>query len=130
VSGFPSQPGAPNPLASHPYTLLRDSIPNLLAKAGVAIPAGSNAYKVLGIACGAHSPDCQKILDAIKASAASAVRADANGSGTFPAVPAGTYYLMISARYNNQALTWDNPVQLKPGANSLTLSVQNARPVN
>jgi hypothetical protein len=48
TSGFPAQPGAPNPLASHPYTLLRDSIPNIVAKAGLAIPAGSNAYKVLG----------------------------------------------------------------------------------
>jgi len=129
ISGFPSQPGAPNALASHPYTLLRDSIPSLVAKAGVAIPAGSNAYKVLGQACGMRTPDCQKILDAIKASAASAVRADANGAGTFPAVPAGTYYLMISTRYNNQALTWDHPVQLKPGANSMTLSAQNATPI-
>jgi hypothetical protein len=58
------------------------------------------------------------------------VRADASGSGTFSAVPAGTYYLMISTRYNNQALTWDHPVELKPGANTLTLSVQNATPVN
>lgn len=130
TSGFPAQPGAPNPLASHPYTLLRDSIPNLVAKAGVAVPAGSNAYKVLGIACGTHSPDCQKIMDAIKASAASAMRADGNGSGTLPGVPPGTYYLMISTRYNNQALTWDHPVQLKAGANSLTLSMQNATPVN
>lgn len=129
VSGFPAQAGAPNPLAMHPYTLLRDSIPNLVAKAGVAVPAGSNAYKVFGVACGTHSPDCQRILDAIRASAASAVRADANGAGTFSAVPAGTYYLMISTRYNNQALMWDHPVQLKAGQNSLTLSPQNATPM-
>jgi hypothetical protein len=58
------------------------------------------------------------------------VRADADGNGTFPAVPPGTYYLMISARYNNQALAWDHPVELKPGSNSVTLSVQNAMPVN
>lgn len=37
---------------------------------------------------------------------------------------------MISTRYNNHALAWDRPVQLKPGTNSLTLSVQNATPVN
>lgn len=130
ASGFPAQQGAPNPLGSHPYTLLRDSIPNLVTKAGVAIPAGSNAYRVFGVACGTHTPDCQKILDAIRGSAASSVRADASGSGTLPAVPAGTYYLMISVRYNNQALTWDHPVQLKAGANSMTLSPQNATPMN
>ena len=129
TSGFPTQAGVQNPLAMHPYTLLRDSIPNIVTKAGVAIPAGSNAYKVVGVACGTHSPDCQKIMDGIKANAVSVVRADANGAGTLPGVPPGTYYLMISTRYNNQALAWDHAVQLKPGANSLTLSVQNATPV-
>ncbi len=129
ASGFPTQPGVQNPLAMHPYTLLRDSIPNIVTKAGVVIPAGSNAYKVLGMACGTHSPDCGKIMDALKASVASAVRSDASGAGTFPAVPPGTYYLMISTRYNNQALVWEHPVELKAGANSMTLSAQNATPM-
>jgi hypothetical protein len=130
VSGFPPQPGVPNPLAAHPYTLLRDSVTNIIAKAGVAVPPGTSPYKVLGLACGNRTPDCQKILDAIKANAASAVRADANGSGTFPGVAPGTYYLMISTRFNNQAFAWDQPVQLKPGPNSVALSQANATPVN
>ena len=127
VSGFPA--GAANPLASHPYTLLRDSIPNIVTKAGVAIPAGSTAFKVLGNACGMRTPDCQKIMDGLRVNAVSAVRSDANGAGTFPAVPPGTYYLLITTRYNNQAITWVQPVQLRPGANSLTLSAQNATAV-
>jgi hypothetical protein len=130
VSGFPPQPGVPNPLAAHPYTLLRDSVANIVAKAGVAIPPGTSPYKVLGLACGNRTPDCQKILDAVKASAISAVRADATGSGTFSGVPPGTYYLMISTRFNNQALAWDQPIQLKPGPNSIALNQGNATPVN
>ncbi|WP_433983227.1 hypothetical protein RBB78_17390 [Tunturiibacter empetritectus] len=126
----PPQPGAPNPLAGHPYTLLRNSVADILAKQGISVPQGSSPYKVLGIACGNHTPDCQKILDAVKANAASAIRADANGSGTFPGVAPGTYYLMISARYNNQALVWDHPIQLKPGPNSLSLDQRNATPIN
>jgi hypothetical protein len=130
VSGLPPQPGAPNALAGHPYTLLRNSVADILAKQGIAVPQGSNPYKVLGIACGNHTPDCQKILDAVKANAASAIRADANGSGTFPGVSPGTYYLMISTRYNNQALVWDHPIQLNPGPNSLSLDQRNATPIN
>jgi hypothetical protein len=58
------------------------------------------------------------------------VRADANGNSTFPGVAPGTYYLMISTRYNNQPLVWGQAVQLKPGANSITLDQHNATPVN
>jgi hypothetical protein len=87
-------------------------------------------YKYVGTVCANRTPDCQKIMEAINASAASAIRADANGAGTFPGVPAGTYYLMISTRYNNQALVWGQAVQLKPGPNSMTLDQSNATPIN
>jgi hypothetical protein len=130
VSGFSAQAGAPNPLAGHPYVLLRDSYANVLAKGGVSVPPGMSPYKYVGTVCASRTPDCQKILDAVKADAASSVRADANGAGTFPGVPAGTYYLMISTRYNNQPLVWGQAVQLKPGPNSLTLDQSNASPIN
>ncbi len=125
-SGLQSQPSGPNPLANHPYVLLRDNIASIMARAGVQVPAGESPYKVLGNACGNHTPDCQKILAAVNADAASAARADVNGRAAMPPVPPGTYYLMISAHYNNQALVWDMPVQLKTGNNSLTLSQTNA----
>jgi hypothetical protein len=127
VSGFS---GAPNPLAGRPYVLLRDSYADALAKGGVSVPAGVSAYKYVGTVCGARTPDCQKISDAVKANAASAVRGDANGAGTFPGVPPGTYYLMISARYNNQSLVWGQAVQLKAGPNSVRLDQSNAIPIN
>jgi hypothetical protein len=130
ASGFPPQAGALNPLGGRPYVLLRDSYANALAKGGVSVPPGMSAYKYAGAACANKTPDCQKIGDAIKASAASAVRADGNGNGTFPGVPPGNYYLMISALFNNQSLVWGQAVQLKPGANSLTLDRSNAIPIN
>ena len=125
VSGFPTQPGVPNPLAGRPYVLLRDSYANALAKGGVSVPPGTSPYKYVGTACGTRTPDCQKIMDAIKVDAAAAVRADANGSGTFPGVAPGIYYLMISARYSNQGLAWGQAVQLKSGPNSLALDLRN-----
>jgi hypothetical protein len=130
VSGFPKEPGALNPLAGHPYVLLRDSYADIVAKAGVTVPAGTSPYKYVGTACASRTPECQKIVDAIKANAASAARADANGSATLPGVPPGTYYLMISARLKNQGLVWGQAVQLKSGQTSMKVDETNATPLN
>jgi hypothetical protein len=129
IPGLAAQPGAPNPFAGHPYVLLRSSYADAIAKGGVSVPPGVSPYMYVGSACASRTPDCQKIIDAINADAASAVRADANGRGTFPGVPPGVYYLMISTRYNNQPLAWGQAVQLKPGANSVTLDLSNATPI-
>jgi hypothetical protein len=130
ASKFPAQPGAANPLGGRPYVLLRHSYANAIAKGGVAVPAGMSVYKYVAGVCTSKTPDCQKVTDAIKADAASAVRADASGNGTFPGVPPGTYYLMISTRFNNQALNWGQAVQLKAGQNSMSLDLSNATPIN
>jgi len=126
IPGLAAQPGAPNPFAGHPYVLLRSSYADAIARGGVTVPPGVSPYLYVGTACGNRTPDCQKILAAINADAASAVRADASGRGTFPGVAPGVYYLMISTRYNNQPLAWGQAVQLKPGANSVTLDLSNA----
>ena len=125
VSGLPAQPGTMNALAGHPYVLLRESFANVVAKGGVAVPQGMSPYKYFGTACASRSPDCQKIADAIKANAAPSARADVNGRATISGLAAGTYYLMITARYNNQAIMWDQGVEVKPGSNSLTLDLSN-----
>ena len=131
VSGFRAQPGTPNPLAGRPYVLLHESYADTLAKAGVSVPPGMSPYKYVATACGpARSPDCQKIVDAIKSASVSAIRADGNGNATLPGVPPGNYYLMISTRVNNQALIWGQSVQLKSGPNSITLDQRNANPLN
>jgi hypothetical protein len=126
IPGLPAQPGAPNPLAGRPYVLLRSSYGNAIARGGVTVPPGLSPYVYAGTACGNRTPDCQRIRDAINADAASAVRADANGRGTFPGVLPGVYYLMISARYNNETLAWGQAVQVKSGPNSVTLDLRNA----
>jgi hypothetical protein len=40
TSGFAPQQGTPNPLAGRPYTLLRDSYANIIAKTGMTVPSG------------------------------------------------------------------------------------------
>ena len=130
VPGLPVQPGTPNPFAGRPYVLLRHSYATALANGGIAVPPGTSAYKYAGTACSNRTPDCQKIHDAIKIDAASAVRADASGRGDFPGVAPGTYYLMISTVYDKQSLIWGQAVQLRAGANSVTLDQRNATPNN
>ena len=125
VSGFPVQPGVATPLANYPYTLLRDSFANALAKGGVQIPAGVSAVKAFGTACQNRTPDCAKMNQIWKADAISAARGDVTGKAVLPGVPPGTYYLMLFVRYNNQPILWDMTVELKAGANSLSLDAHN-----
>lgn len=130
VSALPVTPGAANPLAGHPYIILRDSYANSLAKGGVTVPAGASPYKFFATSCMSRTPECQKMIDAIKAASISVARADAKGSATLPGVPPGTYYLMISTRINNKGYVWGQAVQLKAGQNSLTLDQSNAAPLD
>jgi hypothetical protein len=126
VPGVPAQPGTPNPLAGRPYLLLRWSYADSLARGGVMVPPGTSPYKYAGVACGSNSPDCPKLKAAVNASVISAVRADANGAGTFPGVPPGTYYLMISAAYGGQPYVWGQAVQIHAGANTVSLDLRSA----
>ncbi len=130
MSGLPAPAGTANALAGHPYILLRDNLATVMAQVGVNVPAGMSPYKYLGMACGQHTAECPKIIAAVQADTASAARADVDGRVTMPGVPAGTYYLMISTRYNNQALVWDQAVELQAGSNSMSLDVRNGKAVN
>ncbi len=130
LSGLPAAAGVPNALGGHPYIWLRDNFATVVAKSGAVMAPGASPVKTMGIACGNRTPDCQKIVASVQAESASAIVADAAGKGVFPGVPAGTYYLMISAAYNKQPLFWNFRVDLKPGQNSVTLDQRNASPVN
>jgi hypothetical protein len=129
ISGFPAQPNVAVPLANYPYVLLRNSFADAVTKASVPVPAGMSAVKAYGTACANRTPDCQQFGAVWKADAISAARADATGKAILPGVPAGTYYLAISVRYNNQPIIWDMKVNLKAGVNSVTLDPRNAAPV-
>jgi hypothetical protein len=84
----------------------------------------------LGAACTKHTPDCQTMLNAIKEQKAALAFSDGNGKATFPGLPPGSYYLMISTRYNNQNFRWGFQVNLKEGQNSVTLDQNNGVPAN
>jgi hypothetical protein len=77
-----------------------------------------------------RQPACQVGIAATNSSTVSGARADASGKAQLPGVPPGTYYFFCLGGYNNQLFKWDFQVQLKPGANSVTLDQHNAVAVN
>lgn len=46
-------------------------------------------------------------------------------------MPAGTWYLMSSAKVSNDhVVAWEQPIHLHPGPNTITLDLSNAAPVH
>jgi hypothetical protein len=124
------QAGAPNALALHPYILLRSSFDEVVRQSGVSVPAGMAPLVYFGQSCAAQTPDCQAILAALKPNIVADARADANGSATVPNLAVGTYYFMVSTRFNNHGFFWTQGVKINQGQNSVTLDTSNATPVN
>jgi len=129
-SGFPIQPGTANPLAGKTFVLFKESFAAFLTRRGMFQgPPGSTA-KMSPLAawvysCQIQSPACAQTLYEARPNSVSEAKADLNGRATLPPVPAGTYYLFAIAPYNRQPLVWDLRVDLKPGANSVTLNQSN-----
>ncbi|MDQ1409977.1 MAG: hypothetical protein QOJ41_1712, partial [Acidobacteriaceae bacterium] len=130
ASGFANQPGVGNPLAGRPMSLMKDSFDNVLRKSGVQIPERTSAYHAFLAECQKGPNECKQLLSGIAAYSAANVKLDADGKATLPAVAAGTYYLFGSVQYNKQPLLFDLRIELKPGANSVTLGERNATPTN
>jgi hypothetical protein len=130
VSGLPAPQGIPNALASHPYVLLREDVATVIRKSGATILPGMSPENALGAACAKGTPDCQTMLKAIREQKAALAFSDGNGKATFPGLPPGSYYLMISTRYNNQGYRWSFKVDLKSGPNSITLDQSNGTVAN
>lgn len=92
--------------------------------------SGMTAFQGYALAYGVGIPGCQKITDSLQGESASQTRADATGKGVLPGVPPGSYFLFVSLVYNDQPLFRNFKVDLKPGANAVTLDARNAIPLN
>jgi hypothetical protein len=135
ASGFATQSGAPNPLAGKTFVLFKESFEDFLRRKGMFQGPPGSTTKVSPLAawvysCQIQSPVCQQALYEARPNSVSEAKADLNGKATLPGVPAGTYYLFAITPYNKKALVWDLRVDLKPGANSVTLDQSNATPLD
>jgi hypothetical protein len=109
------------PVAGANVNLLRKNLENTLKEIGFQ-PAPGRSVVERFLNCD-DTPDCQKATDAVHALIANFVDSGKDGKATFPAVPPGTYYLMGGGA---KMLWWDVKVDLKPGANAVTLDQRNA----
>jgi hypothetical protein len=126
ASGFTVSAGTPNPLAGHTFTLLKDSLETILGKVGFQTTADISAIQAMFSACTNRDPSCRSAVDAMNAQTAAGIKSDSTGNAQFGSLPAGTYYLVGSARLNNRLTVWNLKVELQPGANSVILGPNNA----
>lgn len=70
------------------------------------------------------------VMDGIRSHAVAKMTTDANAKGTFPNVPAGTYYVFgrfyRGGKRPAGGMFWNYKIELKPGRNALQLSVDKA----
>ena len=124
-SGFAAQSGTPNPVGNHGFYLLKDNAETALTKGGFHAPVGVPLLKAMNAACENKSNDCRVAVASIIADSATAVKTDADGKATLPPVPPGTYFLFGTGQYQSKPLVWNVPVQIKAGANGITLDQHN-----
>ena len=130
-SGFGAQPGVADPLAGKSILVIRDSFENILATAGLTPPGSSTrALTAWARACETRHPLCQQGIELVRPHLVASAQLDGSGRFTFPNARSGTYYLVGQTSYNGLHLVWNLRVDLKPGANSVTLDQRNTTPID
>jgi hypothetical protein len=81
-------------------------------------------------ACQSRTPACQQGALALQAYSVGMATTDADGHAQTPPLPAGRYWVLSDTKVDNRRVMWNEPVDLKVGANSLTLDQRNAKPVD
>ena len=117
-------PAGANPLAGATIFLYKDSLANVLRKAGVSVAANATAGQALRAMLAACKPpaDCQATAASVQTSVAGRALFGSEGRAVLnPPVPPGRYFVSAVGRNRDSALVWDIRVDLKAGDNSVVL---------
>jgi hypothetical protein len=100
-----------------------------LVKAGFAPDPGVPPIEKLFAACkigqGGTQADCSRGMQAMIAGALGVARTDTEGHAQTGAIPPGRYYVVGFVPYKGHSLMWHLPVDVKAGANAMTLEPRN-----
>jgi hypothetical protein len=115
------------PLHGGHVFVLKHDVEVALTNGGLRATADGSAMKMWGMACanGNGTPVCQQGVQALAADTAGLAVTDAAGRGQTQPLPAGRYYVFNSVHIANKPMMWNLPVDLKAGANTLTLDQHN-----
>ncbi len=120
-------PGVNRLLAGKALIVLKDNLENVLASAGIRAQGGSSRVSAWAHACerSAREPICQQGVNGLAKYVVARTGFDGNGAAIFNNVPSsGTFYVVADTSYTHHLL-WNLKVELKPGANAITLDERN-----
>ncbi len=111
------------PLAGVTVFLLTRSLDEALGSVGLREPTPLRAWLQ---ACQARAPACRQAMQAMVANPAAKGKTDARGHVELAQLAAGRYYVLSIVAAGNDRLIWDVPVDVKAGANAVSLGRHNA----
>jgi hypothetical protein len=119
-------------LAGKPLLVLRENLEDVLAKVGISAQAGSTRISTWARACerGPREAMCQQGVIGMGVFIVAKAGLDGKGAATFSNIPSlGTFYAVADTSLTHH-LIWNVRVDLKPGANSITLDEHNTTPID
>jgi len=117
------------PLRGGHVFVLKHDVEVALTNGGLRATPGGSAMMTWEMACANRTPACQQGAQALAADTAGIAVTDGAGRGQTPPLPAGHYYVFNSVHIADKPMRWNLPLELKAGANSLTLDQHNLMPV-
>ena len=125
-------PNVSSLLAGKPLVVLRESLENVLANAGVSSQGRSSRVSAWAHACDSSRSDpvCQAGINQFRNYLVATTKLDGNGSASFTNIPrTGTFYLVVDTSRAHH-LMWNLKVELKAGHNSIQLDESNTTPID
>jgi hypothetical protein len=130
LSVISSSPGSTS-IAGRKLWVLKDDAQVALIKGGLQSTPDGTVLQNWIRACLSHNmPTCQQGARALQPYSVGIATTDANGHAQTPPLPVGRYWVFSDAKVDNRRMMWNEPVDLKQGANSLILDGRNSMPVD